>query len=76
MAKFKAKPYYSVHYKDGNNIRFDQNGFYETDDAGEIEVLKALCPRYISLVDEGKKVTKAEESEAPKKANARKASAK
>lgn len=75
MAKYKGRPHYSVRISDNKKIRFDHNGFYETSDAGEVEVLNALCPRYFSCVDEGKKEPKPEEKPKPK-APARKSSAK
>jgi len=52
MAKFKASPSYSVHAPKGK-INFDHNGDYETDKADEIALLKALSPRYLTVVDEG-----------------------
>lgn len=80
MAKFKAAPYYSVHYKAGK-INFDHTGTYETTDEGEIAVLNGLCPRYLICVDEPKaevkQEPKAEEKPAAKtKAPAKKPSAK
>jgi len=80
MATFKAPPHYSVHYN-GDVLKFNHVGLYETSDEGEITVLKAQCPRYLICVDEGEKQTKkqepkAEAKPAAKPKTARKTSAK
>ena len=76
MAKFKAEPFYSVHVNT-DIISFDMFGEYQTSDEGEIAVLKALCPRYLILVDEEKaKVIEPKAEEAPKKAPVKKSSGK
>lgn len=74
MAKFKASPFYSVYVPSGK-INFDHKGEYETTNAGDVAVLKSLCPRYLICTDEGKaNSTKTEKPEA--KAPTRKPSAK
>jgi hypothetical protein len=77
MAKFKAEPFYSVHFSAGI-VHFDHVGEYETTNEGEIAVLTGLCPRYLICVDEGKaKVKEPKAEESPKaKAPAKKSSGK
>lgn len=81
MAKYKARPFYSVRYGAGD-ITFGLHGDYETNDAGEIKALDALCPRYIRRIDEPEKKAEvakeapAKAEEKPKVAPKRKANAK
>lgn len=70
MAKYKARPFYSVRYGSGDII-FGSNGDYETQDAGEIRALDALCPRYLKKAEEPVKQAEADAKpkaeEAPEK---------
>ena len=76
MAKFKAAPFYSV-LCDSEVISFDNLGEYQTSDEGKIAVLKALCPRYLILLDEEKaKVSEPKAEEAPKPKAPKKSSGK
>ena len=60
LAKFKTTPFYSVRTP-GGKINFDHNGEYQTENADEIALLKALSPRYLTVVEDAKKAEKPKE---------------
>ncbi|SMO93007.1 hypothetical protein [Melghirimyces algeriensis] len=71
MAKYKAHPFYIVD-SGRSRISFNHNGFYETQDRKEIDILDKLCPTWVKrlddqLDDQMESEKKAEEKQAEKK---------
>lgn len=76
MAKYKTTPFYKVQINENQGVVFDFFGEFETTDEIEAEALNALCPEYITCLDNSGVKPKPEETPKPKKAPAKKASEK
>lgn len=75
MATYKAHPLYAVEAGD-IRVNFDHSGNYETDDQAEIAALDALCPMWVTRVDEVEASEETADKPAAKAPTTRKSSAK
>lgn len=64
MAKYKSLPYYEL-IRNGKTIAFDIDGFYETDNKGQIKLLDS-CKPFIKRIVEQETKEMAGEEEYPK----------